>query len=80
MSGKINPRTKGNARPILGKRAAAGLIPLVDAIPSSLFLADPNLAAAARWIKDYAEWHASPRATAKRKARGASIKQWELSQ
>lgn len=76
----MNPRAKGNARPILGKRAAAGLLPLVDAIPSSLLLTDPNLAAAARWIADYAAWHASPRATAKRKARGASIKQWELSQ
>lgn len=69
-------KPKAKRRPTLGKRAVRGLHRLLDATPPGTYLRDPDLTAAMRYLCDYLAWHESPEITAKRHARGQSIKEW----
>lgn len=67
-------------RPILGKRTVRGLHRLLAELTPGTYLHDPELTAAVRWLTNYVAWHESPAITARRKARGAQIKDWAAKQ
>lgn len=71
---------KNAPRPILGKRAVRGIHRLIAALPASACVDDPDMTAAVRWLVNYVAWHESPAIVAKRKTRGASIKNWSAKQ
>lgn len=71
------PSTKGNARPIFGKRAARGMAAIIPTIPSLHDMEDTDLAAAYRYLVDFTAWHANPKTIAKRIKRGQSIKNFK---
>lgn len=73
-------RRKGNARPILGKRAERGLEKMLGLVPAYVAINDADASAGLRYIADLLAWHRRPETVAKRKARGAQIKNWEQSQ
>ena len=68
------PAPKNPPRPILGKRTLRGLRRLLGGIAPGAYLHDPELTAAVRYLSAYIRWYEHPGVTAKRKARGQSIK------
>ena len=73
----MNPRAKGNARPILGKRAVRGLERMLEVLPAYTMLDDADMQAGMSYIRDFLTWHRKPETVAKRIARGAAIKNWK---
>ena len=69
---------KNPPRPVLGKGRLRGLRRLIDAM--ALVPCDAELRLAVDYLTELVAWHEHPAITAKRKARGASVKNWELSQ
>lgn len=69
-------KPKGTRRPILTDAALRGARTLLNAVPSSIYLTDPDATAAARWLARYLDWHDSPAQRARRAARGEAIKNY----
>lgn len=70
------PKPRSTPRPTLHESAQRGLPRLIDAVPGSLILSDPDLKAAADWLTRYLAWYTSPAQVAKRKHRGDQIRKY----
>lgn len=70
------PKPRSTPRPSLTEAAQRGLPHLIDSVPGSLILSDPDLKAAADWLTRYLAWYTSAAQVAKRKKRGEQIRSY----